>query len=243
MLTSQDAGTVECVSGFARDLSPPKVAGSGGVGNMDFGEIIINAPCAGFGPPKTKAPLIKLESQMGSEARTMLHRFRQHGPGEYPLSLLPQRPDWKSDSDAGSTGPSSFLGLQPPPSGRHQAVVTRPSLVFAPPPFAPKPACLFQTVQRAIRRSLVNLQPVLRNLLDTHQNTAPMPMARGNPPSALACLSVPCNSTPGVFPPQCGRYLHSIGPSHEKHTNSRHILALCREAARSKKLTKGAASP
>src|SRR5215469_1700297 len=66
-----------------------------------------------------------------------------------------------------------FFGfaLQPALSRRGQVVVLRFPLVVRLAPLAPDPALILQAVQCRIERALLDFQPVLRNLLDTQQNS------------------------------------------------------------------------
>src|ERR1051326_2685156 len=67
----------------------------------------------------------------------------------------------------------SFV-TQTPASGAGQRVILRLALVFAFTPFGRDPAFMFQPVQGRVKRSLRDLQRILRNLLNAEQDAVAM---------------------------------------------------------------------
>src|SRR5207245_1424720 len=61
-----------------------------------------------------------------------------------------------------------------------ETIVFRLALVFRLTPFARDPALVFQAIQRRIQRALLNLQAILRNLLDAQEDAVTMQRPEGN---------------------------------------------------------------
>src|SRR6516164_2383237 len=80
----------------------------------------------------------------------------------------------------GHAVPFFSFRLQPALSRRCQVVILRFPLVVRLAPFAPDPALILQPVQRRIKRALLNLQPILRYLLDAQQNSVPVQWSERN---------------------------------------------------------------
>src|SRR5262249_15338671 len=88
----------------------------------------------------------------------------------YFLRLGPQNPG----NHLRHAVPVLRLALQPFSSCCRQPVIFRLPLILRFAPLARNPTLMFQPVQRRIERPLLDLQPVLRDLLDSQQHTIAM---------------------------------------------------------------------